>query len=612
MKITKIIIERFKSIERLEFDIQKYGSSYTTMLLGKNESGKSNILEAMSFFKCPDIEFDYNTIHNQKDESRWYIDLWFYLEFWMKKTYLDAINKLLRDWDKINFRIIDLVKNVYLAKDKKNFTETVNFDIELLTLKKFINKVVTNSTVEGKTEQSIHFEIHDKNNEEWTLTELTKDIFLEYFSADITALVKRIEPPMSFWKPSDRYLISEVDLVKFKDNIYTNIPLRNIFALSWYKTSDSVKQQIDQISNSHLRRKLMLKLSKSTTKYVKKIWKHNIEIDIEITDSERCIVSIKDWWKENEDNFHPMTSRSEGFKQFMSLILSLSIETKELWRKDRLILIDEPESHLHPGWIRDLREELLEIGKNNYLFVSTHSPFLVDKKNKERNIIVKKNTSAITEIKKIREEQDIRDDEVLDLAFGINVYKDLLNPNRILVEWECDKNILEKIFKLKKCDFGITNGTGSNIVTVASRLNHDDIKTLVLVDDDKEWQWYKDKILKIGWVYWPDNVFTIRDLVWRMKNEWTIEDMLGKDFVQTQFNKFYKLRFDIESTLILDDSAFINQIKVYLHKQSQDTEEFIFDFKKHISNTFKPSKTTIDWKFPYLKDLFDQIQQHLR
>lgn len=39
MKITKIKIENFKSIKDIEFNLKKYGNSYTTMLVGINESG---------------------------------------------------------------------------------------------------------------------------------------------------------------------------------------------------------------------------------------------------------------------------------------------------------------------------------------------------------------------------------------------------------------------------------------------------------------------------------------------------------------------------------------------------------------------------------------------
>ena len=53
-----------------------------------------------------------------------------------------------------------------------------------------------------------------------------------------------------------------------------------------------------------------------------------------------------------------MNSRSDGFKQFISFILSLSIETKKYDNNNRLILIDEPERHLHPSGIRDLGKDL--------------------------------------------------------------------------------------------------------------------------------------------------------------------------------------------------------------------------------------------------------------
>src|SRR3954469_9951885 len=93
MKLTKIKIVNFKSIENLEFDIKKYGSSYTTMLLGINESGKSNVLEAMSLFEAREEEFDYYAYHNQKDEENNPVDLWFSLAFDNKKTCVEELRK---------------------------------------------------------------------------------------------------------------------------------------------------------------------------------------------------------------------------------------------------------------------------------------------------------------------------------------------------------------------------------------------------------------------------------------------------------------------------------------------------------------------------------------
>lgn len=614
MQISKIIIENFKSIKKVEFNIQKYGDSFTTMLLGINESGKSNILEAMSFLSTPEEEFDYNVIHNQKDEEYNYVDLWFYLDFENKNTYLTEIKKNIENGDILNFEISNIKKNIYLGNDKKNFKENIEFKIEKLTKNLFIKKVSKNENVNGQTKTIVSFEIAKKNDDEKSYEELTEELFLKHFENKIIEIIKRYEPQVSFWKPSEKYLISEVDLNQFKNDINSNIPLKNIFALAGFTKIDQIKTEIDKILNNQLRQKLMGTLSKKTTDYVKNIWKHKINIHIEITDSNKCIVSIKDDGKKNEYNFHKMSVRSEGFKQFMSLILSLSIETKQLGKTNNLILIDEPEAHLHPSGIRDLREELLEIGKNNYLFVSTHSPFLVDTKNKERNIIIyKKNDVALTEKKEIKNEEDIRDDEVLDQAFGINVYKDLLNPHRILVEGSSDKVILQKAFKIKKIEYGITNGTGSNIIQVASKLNHDDIKVLVVVDDDKDGKIYKNKILEISGIYNNKNVFTIRDIVGSITNNGTIEDVLGKDFIETKFKEFYKTEFSLECNLALqENSPFIEQIKVFLQQNKKFKNEILDEFKKKISNDFSPTVSNFDNKFPLLKSLVDEIQKKLK
>lgn len=608
MTLDKIVIKNFKSIQDLELDINKYGDSYTRMLLGINEVGKSNILQAISFLKTPTDEFDFTLMRNQKDEKSKYIDLYFYLSFESKTSYLDYIKPNIKNGELLDFEITNIEKNVYLSKTEKNFEEVYSFTVENVTKKLYIKK--------NPASQEHTFEISEKDDPENDFLELTDNLINEYFTEDITSAIRDYEPSVSFWKPSDKYLISSVDLKSFKENPYTNMPLRNIFILSGYKTMGEIKEKIEETTSAQLRQRLMKILSTKTTKYIKSIWNHKISVVIEITDSMLCNVSIQDDGTKNEYNYFKMSDRSEGFKQFMSLILSLSVETKKLDRKHKLILIDEPENHLHPSGIRDLGKELLEIGKKNYLFVSTHSPFLIDRDNKERNIIIKKDASANTIKKEITNEDDIRDDEVLSEAFGINVYRDLLITHKILVEGGSDKLILQKTFKLKKLDYGITNGTGSNIVQIASRLDYDDIKVMVITDDDDDGRKYRDEIIKIDGVFSSENVFTIRDLVGTLTNKGTIEDLLGKEFIQSKFNAFYKDQFGVDSDLELTDTPFIEQVKIYLLKKQSlnklQLKESLDTFKKKVSEEFKPSsQTVLDTKFPLLKELIEKIKEKI-
>jgi predicted ATP-dependent endonuclease of OLD family len=618
MKLTKIKIENFKSIKEIEFDVKKYGNSYTTMLVGINESGKSNVLEAMSYLGTPNDEVDYNVIHNQKDKKNDPVDFWFSLAFDQKKTYTDAVKSGMENANLLDFEIENILKNVYLQKGETSFSDDFSFEVTKLSKGLFIKKSQKNTT--NASGQAVVVEtliLSKENDTEGSFQELTLELFNEYFSEKIKNVVRKYVPTVSLWRPSDEYLVSEVDLNTFKEKVDSNIPLKHIFYIAEFDTPEKIKSEIEKISNVSLRRELAGTLGKKTTEYIQKIWKHNIIIDIEIAESGSCVVSVRDGGKENEYNYHKMTARSEGFKQFMSLILSLSVETKMSKKTNNLILIDEPEAHLHPSGIRDLRNELLAIGESNYLFISTHSPFLVDRKNKERNIIIKKNKSAETGKIQIEKDTDIIDDEVLREAFGIEVYKDLLNPHSILVEGASDKKILQKAFVLKGAKgYGITNGHGSNVETLASKLNDTDISILVVLDDDSDGKGYKDKIIKIKGSYSADNVFTIRDLVGGIVDGGTIEDALGKDFIESKMREIFGDSFTGEECdlTLVDTSPFVDQIRIYLQKKGKTkkvVENFLDNLKTKISDDFDPTKTTFATKFPLLDSLVTEIQSKL-
>ena len=69
MILKKIEIKNFKSIKEIDFEVKKYGDSYTSFLLGVNEVGKSNILQAISFMNTPKEQLNFSYLHNIR--SRW-------------------------------------------------------------------------------------------------------------------------------------------------------------------------------------------------------------------------------------------------------------------------------------------------------------------------------------------------------------------------------------------------------------------------------------------------------------------------------------------------------------------------------------------------------------
>ncbi len=610
MIIKNVVIDNFKSIDSINLIFDKIGKSYTKTFVGINESGKSNILEALSFFDTPDEKVSFDRYCNQKFENKDYCFIIFYLDFEKNENYNIILSDINQNIPEFYFTLKEVQKVVYLSKNFDSFHYYYNYEVELPSNDYYLIKK-QKSNANGTTTTIV--EIVDTLEDNAEL--LTKELFSDTFKDSLSRYISTHEPKVSIWKPSSEYLLSDVNLNTYKKDVNSNKPLRNIFKLSGYTNNDSIVEAIDKINNSRNRSKLVGKLNESLNEYIGKIWNNKIDLLIEITETGTFSLLIKDKGKENEHDRFAITDRSQGAMQFLSLILSLSLETANHERKNELILIDEPEVHLHPSGIRDLSKELLKIGQDNYVFLATHSPFMIDKEHKERHYIVTKNRKAITEIRRIKETDNIIDDEVLNEAFGINVYRDLLNPHSILVEGASDKQFLQKVFSLLgRNNIGISNGHGSNIDTLASKMNYDHISLLVITDDDQDGRKYKNNILKIGGVFNEDNVYTIRDLEGGIIDQGTIEDTLGVKYVESQFLKFYKSKYgeDLLGVSLSEDKPIIIQIVSLLKEKNKYATWDMDSFKKYLSDNFNPTKNALSTNYIKLNRLATKILETLK
>ncbi len=359
MKLTldNIEIRNFKSIEKATLSIKKYGSSYLTILIGLNEAGKTNILEAIKFFSENMLKngLNYKTICCKSVENLEYSEIYYTYSLSEDfKTaffkYFDATGDLLEEINNIHF-----YKNIYLYKnnsslsvkdcfyfDRLNIEDFAYMKMPENSLKKYIIAPASELGKEG-------FEEYKPLDEE-TFTDLIKETIFP--KEDITLY------DVSLWAPADKYLITQqIDLNQFATNPNVCIPLQNIFALCGYSTKEEIATLLTGIDRSELL-KLKTKLSKEVTSYVNSVWKeHNIDISIEIDFSSKLLsFYIKD--KDDENDFYEIEQRSQGLKQFLSLILTLSIRNKTEQCKNQIILIDEPETHLHPSGIRYMRDEI--------------------------------------------------------------------------------------------------------------------------------------------------------------------------------------------------------------------------------------------------------------
>lgn len=161
----------------------------------------------------------------------------------------------------------------------------------------------------------------------------------------------------------------------------------------------------------------------------------------------------------------------------------------------------------------------------------------------------------------------------------------------------------------------ITNGYGDNIVSIASRLNYEDISPLVILDDDESGKKNRDKIVKIGSNFTDTNVLTLKDLESHIVTGGTIEDLLGKAFVESKFKEQYDLKFKKEpENFSLDETQpFVKQIKIYLQRNGNgaDFEKFLEDMKTKIAVDFSPTAAGLNGDLSLLKSVVEKIVEQL-
>jgi len=554
MKISSFTIRKFKSIEDLSFPLEVYGKgknkSSVAILVGLNESGKSSILEAIDLFQKGFDGREYEDYLHKNSEEDNPIEIEANIEIlsegFFQKKISEALNLPEEFTSKIKF--LSFKRETWMQKEKFGSYNSISINSDLPFYNYIIIKVMDKEKIVEKVK---NLKEYNKIDQEITSTNaksfikdgqelLTKSELEKLILSKLVSTFRVNIPKIQLWKPDPEFLINKViDLESFKDDTSISAPLKNIFHINGINTDEKIQKAIEKaLKRPESKAELQVNLSNSITIYINKIWKeHKINIKINI-DGSSCSVHVED--KDKEHKYFNMKQRSDGFNQFISLILSLSTQNDSKELTDTIILLDEPEIHLHPSGVRYMRDEILKIGKTNTVIVSTHSHYMIDTVTPERHFIVSKKEMN-SQLKQVDESTSMNDDQVLASAFGISLFKELLPQNIIVVEGGDDKVIFSHCLSIFHKDFfySIKSAGGtSKVYGIASILADEKIPAFFVLDDDKDGNDEKRSILeKLKGSFDKNHVLTIRDISGEIPSKSTLEDLLPQQFVKDFFEK---------------------------------------------------------------------------
>lgn len=129
-----------------------------------------------------------------------------------------------------------------------------------------------------------------------------------------------------------------------------------------------------------------------------------------------------------------LENKGDGVQSLFALAL-LAKNNEE--SQDSIIAIDEPEAHLHPEAIHRLQKTIDDLSSESQVIVATHNPIFVNKNNESSNVIV--NNGSVRKAKTIKEIRDI---------LGVEVEDNLINvKNALIVEGVSDQKFLYTFIK---------------------------------------------------------------------------------------------------------------------------------------------------------------------
>ncbi|TRZ69431.1 MAG: ATP-dependent endonuclease [Nitrosopumilaceae archaeon] len=125
--------------------------------------------------------------------------------------------------------------------------------------------------------------------------------------------------------------------------------------------------------------KILNTASNRLTKKLNPAWKGDpIHVELRYNPGNIMSVVISDIHRDGTvTNTGLLNRRAEGFKWTFSFIVNFAAETQRAELKEAILLLDEPARNLHPTQQRGISDLLKSLAGSNQVLYATHSPFMI-------------------------------------------------------------------------------------------------------------------------------------------------------------------------------------------------------------------------------------------
>lgn len=438
MLLKKLKLHNFRGYEDIEVNFDDNFS----VLIGKNDVGKSTILEALEiFFNSEQVKLDASDLYikHKADDSNIIISCEFFVE--NDEVVLDstAITKLSDEFLYNAEGLLEIRCESDAGKKPKYFINAFYpkeykvplVQMKIADLKKELEKVKDsvndyesiNKTISSEIRKAI-YSVLDSMDCENVLIDLTKEDAKNIYNS----LQKQL--PLFFLFKADR------------ENKDGDAEVQNPLRIATKNVLKGIENELEEVRQ---------KIEKQVTQIGDETIEKMKELDPDIAERLRTSVNTKAWdsifsFELIDDYDIPLNKRGSGVRRLL-LLSYLRAEAerraKENANTNIIYAIEEPETAQHPDYQKRLIESIMDLSVNplHQIIITTHTPEIAKLASLDQIIFIKKNDRIPTIIEN-------SEDKLNDIINTLGIYDNSKSKVIVCVEGENDINFLMNIGKI--------------------------------------------------------------------------------------------------------------------------------------------------------------------